>query len=30
VPTGMKGDGIKIGIVDDGIDSGNRFFNPAG
>jgi minor extracellular serine protease Vpr len=28
--TGDRGDGIKIGIVDDGIDSAHRFFNPAG
>ncbi|MGZ8694552.1 MAG: S8 family serine peptidase, partial [Gaiellaceae bacterium] len=28
--TGMRGDGIKIGIVDDGIDAANRFFNPTG
>ena len=28
--TGFKGDGIKVGIVDDGIDASNRFFNPGG
>jgi len=28
--TGAKGDGIKIGIVDDGVDSTNPFLNPAG
>jgi len=28
--TGAKGDGIKIGIVDDGVDSANPFLNPAG
>ncbi|MGI9111637.1 MAG: S8 family serine peptidase, partial [Gaiellaceae bacterium] len=27
---GGSGEGIKIGIVDDGIDPKNRFFNPAG
>jgi minor extracellular serine protease Vpr len=28
--TGDRGDGIKIGIVDDGIDQTNPFFNPSG
>ncbi len=28
--TGAKGDGIKIGIVDDGVDSTNPFLNPTG
>ena len=28
--TGDRGDGVKIGIVDDGIDQSNPFFNPAG
>ena len=28
--TGARGEGVKIGIVDDGIDGANRFFNPAG
>ena len=28
--TGDRGDGVKIGIVDDGIDQSNAFFNPAG
>jgi minor extracellular serine protease Vpr len=28
--TGGFGQGIKIGVVDDGIDAGNPFFNPAG
>ncbi len=28
--TGDKGDGIKVGIVDDGIDASNRFFTPTG
>jgi minor extracellular serine protease Vpr len=28
--TGAKGDGVKIGVVDDGVDAGNPFFNPAG
>jgi minor extracellular serine protease Vpr len=28
--TGAKGDGIKIGVVDDGVDPTNPFFNPAG
>jgi minor extracellular serine protease Vpr len=28
--TGARGDGIKIGVVDDGVDSTNPFFNPAG
>ncbi len=28
--TGARGDGIKIGIVDDGVDPTNPFFNPAG
>jgi minor extracellular serine protease Vpr len=28
--TSAKGDGIKIGIVDDGVDSTNPFLNPAG
>jgi minor extracellular serine protease Vpr len=27
--TGAKGDGIKIGVVDDGVDPTNPFFNPA-
>ena len=28
--TGARGDGIKIGVVDDGVDPTNPFFNPAG
>jgi minor extracellular serine protease Vpr len=28
--TGISGDGVKIGIVDDGVDHLNPFFNPAG
>src|SRR3989440_2407462 len=28
--TGARGDGVKIGVVDDGVDQGNPFFNPAG
>jgi minor extracellular serine protease Vpr len=28
--TGAKGDGLKIGIVDDGVDSTNPFLNPEG
>jgi minor extracellular serine protease Vpr len=28
--TGDRGEGVKIGIVDDGIDPANPFFNPAG
>jgi minor extracellular serine protease Vpr len=28
--TGARGDGIKIGVVDDGIDQTNAFFAPAG
>jgi minor extracellular serine protease Vpr len=28
--TGGRGEGIKIGVVDDGIDAHNPFFNPAG
>jgi minor extracellular serine protease Vpr len=28
--TGITGDGVKIGIVDDGVDHLNPFFNPAG
>jgi len=28
--TGARGDGMKIGIVDDGVDSTNPFLNPAG
>jgi minor extracellular serine protease Vpr len=28
--TGDRGDGIKIGVVDDGIDQTNPFFNPSG
>ena len=28
--TGGRGEGIKIGVVDDGIDAGNPFFNTAG
>jgi len=28
--TGAEGDGIKIGVVDDGVDSTNPFFNPSG
>ena len=28
--TGGRGEGVKIGVVDDGIDAGNPFFNPAG
>ena len=27
---GARGEGIKIGVVDDGVDSTNPFFNPAG
>jgi minor extracellular serine protease Vpr len=27
---GARGDGIKIGVVDDGVDTTNPFFNPAG
>ena len=28
--TGGRGDGIKIGVVDDGVDQTNPFFNPTG
>ncbi len=28
--TGARGDGVKIGVVDDGVDPTNPFFNPAG
>jgi minor extracellular serine protease Vpr len=28
--TGVRGDGMKIGIVDDGVDATNPFFNPSG
>jgi subtilisin family serine protease len=28
--SGARGDGIKIGIVDDGVDAANPFFNPSG
>src|SRR5919204_438862 len=28
--TGARGEGVKIGIVDDGVDPTNPFFNPAG
>ena len=28
--TGARGDGVKIGVVDDGVDQENPFFNPAG
>ena len=28
--TGASGAGIKIGVVDDGIDQTNQFFNPTG
>ncbi len=28
--TGGRGQGVKIGVVDDGIDQANAFFNPAG
>jgi minor extracellular serine protease Vpr len=28
--TGGRGEGVKIGVVDDGIDAANPFFNPAG
>jgi subtilisin family serine protease len=28
--TGARGEGIKIGVVDDGVDQTNPFFNPAG
>ena len=28
--TGARGDGIKIGVVDDGIDASNPYFSPAG
>jgi minor extracellular serine protease Vpr len=28
--TGGRGQGVKIGVVDDGIDQANPFFNPAG
>jgi len=28
--TGAKGDGVKIGVVDDGVDPTNPFFNPSG
>ena len=28
--TGARGDGMKIAVVDDGIDSAHRFFDPAG
>ncbi len=28
--TGNRGEGVKIGVVDDGVDPSNPFFNPAG
>ena len=28
--TGARGDGIKIGVIDDGVDEEHPFFNPAG
>src|ERR671931_173334 len=28
--TGARGDGVKIGIVDDGVDQNNPFFDPSG
>ncbi len=28
--SGASGDGMKIGIVDDGVDAGNAFFDPSG
>src|SRR5207237_1058002 len=28
--TGARGDGVKIGVVDDGVDQTNPFFNPTG
>ncbi|HEX6702416.1 MAG TPA: S8 family serine peptidase [Gaiellaceae bacterium] len=28
--TGARGDGVKIGVVDDGVDQTNPFFSPAG
>ena len=28
--TGVRGDGMKIGVVDDGVDATNPFFNPGG
>ncbi|MDX6492206.1 MAG: minor extracellular serine protease Vpr, partial [Gaiellaceae bacterium] len=28
--SGARGDGIKIGVVDDGVDAANPFFNPSG
>jgi subtilisin family serine protease len=28
--TGGRGQGVKIGVVDDGVDASNPFFNPAG
>ena len=28
--TGMRGDGMKIGVVDDGVDPANPYFSPAG
>ncbi|HEY8628367.1 MAG TPA: S8 family serine peptidase [Gaiellaceae bacterium] len=28
--SGARGDGIKIGVVDDGVDPANPFFNPSG
>jgi subtilisin family serine protease len=28
--TGARGEGVKIGVVDDGVDPTNPFFNPAG
>src|SRR2546428_12072694 len=28
--TGASGAGVKIGVVDDGIDQTNQFFNPTG
>jgi minor extracellular serine protease Vpr len=30
VTTGARGQGMKIGVVDDGVDQTNPFFNPAG
>src|SRR5262249_61125173 len=28
--TGARGDGVKIGVVDDGVDQTNPFFDPTG
>ena len=30
VATGARGDGVKVGVVDDGVDEQHPFFNPAG